>query len=61
MVYRNVASVAQEKRESKNEGLSHDVDENKGKLKWQFGLSHDVDENKWLSFLGHDMYEKKRT
>jgi hypothetical protein len=33
MVYRNVASVAQEKRESKNEGLSHDVDENKGKLK----------------------------
>jgi len=35
-----------EKRELKNQGISHDVDENKGKAKRHIDISHDVDENK---------------
>jgi len=33
----------------KNEGYSHDVDENKGRMFSQLGYSHDVDENKQLN------------
>jgi hypothetical protein len=46
------------KGELKNEGGSHDVIENKGRVNRQIGGSHDVDENKQLIFLGHDVYEK---
>ena len=34
------------KGELKNEGWSHDVIENKGRVNRQIGWSHDVDENK---------------
>jgi hypothetical protein len=44
--------------ELKNEGRSHDVYENKGRVNGQIGWSHDVYENKRLNFLGHDVYEK---
>ena len=30
----------------KDEGISHDVDENKGSRKSRLGISHDVDEKK---------------
>jgi len=30
----------------KNEGISHDVVENKDQEKWELGISHDVYDNK---------------
>jgi hypothetical protein len=47
------------KGNSKNDGKSHDVIDNKRRANGQIGKSHDVDENKQLNFLGHDVYEKK--
>jgi hypothetical protein len=59
MIYQFSPGRAAEKRGIKNEGWSHDVIENKGRVKGHFGWSHDVDENKQLNFLCHDVYQKK--